>query len=181
MNSVRLIVALSTVVSIVLGAASVSGAQPVRGPIPHPGPPSAQRAVAEEWVRYMDSGDRRDACALQTVGEVDGRPCTELPTREVLRCPKHGVIRRPKANEVLMPYEQVGVISEEGPISAFAVLRSERKGSRIRGALGLALQSGVWRVSYLRQGESIYVPAVAVWQSEAWRKLWYPASCSLLS
>ncbi len=80
-----------------------------------------------------------------------------------------------------MSYEQVGTIAEEGPNLAFAVLRSQRKGSRVRGALGLELQGGAWRVSYLRQGESTYVPAGAVWQSEAWRRLWYPPSCSLPS
>lgn len=131
-----------------------------------------------EWVRLIDSGDRRDACTLQTVGEVGGIPCRELPSRHLLHCFKDGVIHRPSASELLRPSEQVGPITEEGPNQAFAVLRSERRESRVRGAVGLELLPGAgWRVKYLRQGSSTFVPAGAVWQSDTWRKLWYPPSC----
>jgi hypothetical protein len=136
--------------------------------------------VAQEWVDYINSGNQRDACSLQTVGEVGGRSCGALPTRQVLHCPKGAVVRKPSASEVLRSYEQVGTITEEGANRAFAVLHAQRKKSRVSGALGLELRDGTWQVSYLRQGGNTYTPAGTVWMTEVWRKLWYPSFCSQL-
>lgn len=175
MSPSRVVVAFSIMAcAAVIGMAAGAGARS----IPHPGPPSPQRDLAEEWVRHINSGDQRDACALQAVGEVNGRPCSELPTRQVLHCPKNSVVRKPKPSDVLRAYEQVGSVTEEAEGRAFAVLRSQRKKSRVRGALGLELRDGRWQVTYLRQGDKTYAPAGDVWMTDAWRKLWYPPRCS---
>lgn len=174
----------SVILALMTGAVAVVGgaANGSADPIPHQaGPAAPQAAVSQEWVRYMDSGNQRSACELQTVTALNGQPCAALPSRQVLHCPKIAAGQKPKrsptASDLRKPIEQVGRITEEGPGSSFAVVYSQRKSSQARGALGLERLGGAWRVSYFRQGKSTYVPASAVWMSEAWRKLWVPPIC----
>ncbi len=179
MKGICAILALVVGAMIALGSAANGSADP----IPHQaGLSSPQTVVSQEWVRYMNNGNQRAACALQTVASVNGQACDALPTRQVLHCPKSSASQKPKrgskSSARRKPVEQVGSITEEGAESAFAVLLSERKSSQAHGALGLARVAGTWRVSYLRQGEDTYVPAGTVWMSEAWRKLWVPPTCA---
>jgi hypothetical protein len=179
MKLFRLIIAVAIMVSSLGVTAAIGAAQPVPHPIPHQAPVTPQRALSEEWVGYIDRGNQRAACELQTVGEVNGQPCGSLPTRWALHCPFVPVGAKPtwSKSELRPVFEQVGIITEEGPDRAFAVLRGQKKGSPARGALGLELLGGQWRVSYLRQGAETYVPAGAVWMTETWRTLWYPPTC----
>jgi len=174
MKSSRFIIVPSIAACAIAGAAAVANGQL----IPHPGQPSPQRAVATEWVRYINSGDQRDACYLQIAAEVNGRPCGELPTRQVLHCPKNAVVRKPSPHELRRSSEQIGSITEEASDRAFAVLKSQRKASKWRGTIGLERSGATWRISYVRQGDRIYQPAGTVWLSETWRTLWYPLGCS---
>jgi hypothetical protein len=100
---------------------------------------------------------------------------------QVLRCPKIPVGRSPEEGfekpALRRVFERVGTIQDEDSGRASAVLKSQRKASRLRGALGLELVAGAWRVSYLRQGANTFVSAGAVWMTETWRKLWYPPKC----
>jgi hypothetical protein len=168
------------VVCALLGPAAIGAVQPISH---QAGPVTPQRAVSEEWVGFLNRGNQRAACELQTVADVNGQPCTTLSTGQLLHCPLVPVGPKKKSrreSELRRVFEQVGSITEEGADRAFAVLNSQRKTSRWRGALGLEQLRGTWRVSYLRQGEDTYVPAGAVWMTEAWRKLWYPPTCPQL-
>ncbi|HTR74021.1 MAG TPA: hypothetical protein VMH33_02025 [Solirubrobacterales bacterium] len=140
--------------------------------------PSPQRTVAREWVHFVDDGDQRDACALQTLGEVNGQPCSALPAGVALHCPKNAFLHGPRRGGVRPPSQQVGMIVEESSSLAFARLHSQRRRSRVGGALGMELHEGVWRVSYLRQAQRIFAPAGTMWYSGVWRSLWYPYSCA---
>ncbi len=173
--------ATAAVVIAVLSLVSADMSAAASEPIPHQSEVTPQRRVAEEWVRYMNRGNQRSACELQTTREVNGQPCDALPTQRVLHCPRIPAGSSsewlPKKSELRRVFEQVGGITDEGNGRAFAVLKSQRKESRRRGALGLEVVEGTWRVSYLRQGSKIYVPAGTVWMTETWRKLWYPPVC----
>jgi len=151
-------------------------------PIPHLGKQPPQREVSEEWVRYVDIGDQRAACELQTVPEVNGLACGSLPPVFSYSCPMApvGAVAKkspPRASELRRVYEQVGALTEEGADRAYVVLNGQKMGSRWRGALGLERVGDTWRVSYLRQGTDTFAPAGAVWMTDAWRRLWYPPGC----
>jgi hypothetical protein len=167
------------IIALSLLGAGTSAAAPE--PIPHQSEVSPQRSAAEEWVRYMNRGNQRAACELQTTREVNGQSCDALPTQRVLHCPRIPVGQDlewlPKKSELRRVFEQVGKVTDEGNGHAFAVLNSQREERRWRGALGLEMVEGAWRISYLRQGAKIYVPAGSVWMTDTWRKLWYPPIC----
>jgi hypothetical protein len=144
-------------------------------------PPTPQRQVATEWVRDVDKGNQRAACELQTTAEVGGRPCGALPERVILHCPRAtggSKPSRPRSIELRMPAQQLGAVTEESADQAFVALYAERLTSKARGAVGLELVGGSWRISYIRQGNQIYAPAGLVWQTKTWRTLWVAPSCA---
>jgi hypothetical protein len=135
---------------------------------------AAPRAAAREWTHAIDEGDLMSACMLQPVGpDCSGMPTTAPP----LRCRGGSSVSSHKG-ELRSPAEQVGAITEETRERGYVVLNGQKKGSKIRGVLGVELQGGSWKVTYLRQGGKTFVPASSVWQTETWRKLWYPPTCT---
>ncbi len=168
-------VALLAMAIALVGGTAVASASPAAHPA---GPPTPQRNVARQWVLAIDKGNQRAACELQAVPSVGGRPCAELPTGQILRCPKGASVKAPKKSELRTVTEQVGSETAEDSSHAFFALHGQRVGSKAQGALGLESQGGSWRVVYLRQGATTFAPAGTVWMSPSWRELWYPPTCS---
>lgn len=139
--------------------------------------PKTSRIVADEWVREINEGNRRGACELQSVAEAEGLACAELPPNYALKCPAGDSVHTRTRPEVRSLPEQIGTITEEGPNLVYAELLAQKRSSKQQGALGLELVGGQWKVTYLRQGSETFTHAGDVWNTESWRKLWYPATC----
>jgi hypothetical protein len=171
----RIILALSAACAVgaALLAGSAGAGQQISRP---PWPLSPQRQVAIEWVGYINERDELDACERQTVPEVEGKPCGLLWPGGV-HCPlfaeTHGPIL--KKSDFRQPDEQVGALTEETPERAFVVLYPQLITRKGRGAIGLELIGGVWRVSYVRKGGNIFAPAGTVMMSKTHGELWAPA------
>ncbi|GEM_PF-4926352 len=140
---------------------------------------SPQRSVAENWVRYMNKGDERAACELQTAKDAAGYSCDKLPTVRFQHCPKAQAGAKPpyRQSEVRSVAEQVGEYTEESATRGFVVINAQVKSSKQRGALGLEQVAGAWQVTYLRQGSETFAPAGNAYQGKAWRKLWVSNWC----
>jgi hypothetical protein len=162
------------VVGALLGIATAGNAKTIS----RPAPISTPSGLAEAWVRAINRTDRRAACELQNVDQVSGLACSMLPEAWNPKCPKMQSLKPRSQSEIRSVTEQVGTITEESPTRAYAQLVAQKRTSKARGALGLELVSGQWRVTFLRQGSETFVPAGNVWDTESWRKLWYPATCS---
>ena len=172
MRPIHLIAALLISV-VLLGAVVASDAK-----ISRPSPVWTLPGAAEAWVKAIDQGNRRAACELQMVAQVGTLSCAELPPQYVLRCPKNTSVHPRTSDEIRPLGEQVGAITEEGPMRAYVQLVAQKKGSRARGALGLELIGGSWKVTYVRQGAETFASAGEVWMTGSWRKLWYPPTCN---
>jgi hypothetical protein len=157
------------VACVLLGSAVVTAAEPI----------SAQRTVGGEWARYIGEGNQRAACEMQTLKDIKGMPCGELPTLHTLKCPAVRIGAKPpyRKSEIRTVSEQVGEFTEESPTRGFVVINAQVKASKMRGALGLEQVEGVWRVVYLRHGSETFVPAGEIYGSEAWHKLWVSDWC----
>jgi hypothetical protein len=167
-------IAMALAIGLILVAATTGRARTIS----RPSPVSTPAGLAEAWVGDINRGDRMGACELQSVANVGGVACASLPETWTMKCPRMTTLKPRPKSELRSVAEQVGAVTEEGATRAFVALRGQKKGSKARGALGLELVAGTWRVTYLRQGSAIFTPAGAVWMSESWRKLWYPPTCS---
>lgn len=174
MNLFRLVVVVVVVGLATFGATASGSKQVISRPAPVTTPPGA----AEAWVSAIKQGDRREACEMQTVDNVGTLGCAELPSGEHLRCPKGAHVVARKASEVRSLREQIGPVTEETPGRAYVGLLAQKKTSKARGALGLERLGEVWKVTYLRQGPETFAPAGNVYDTETWRKLWYPPTCA---
>ena len=173
---------LAVMMAVVLGACGllVCGSASGSKGIPQVLPESPQRTVAEEWVGLVDRGNQRGACELQASGQLHGTPCVDLPTRELLNCPKvsAGGSGTPSgSSERIRLPEQLGTLTQEGASRAYVLLKGRRKGSKWRGALGVESSGGSWKITYLRQGSETFSAAADVWSSRAWHRLFDPVGC----
>jgi hypothetical protein len=139
-------------------------------------PPSAQRQVAQEWSADIAARDQRAACGLQTIPEVEGKPCSDLPFGLPFHCPKHSAThgRAFEPSDFRKPAEQVGALTEESPTRGFVDLYPKLISRKARAVIGVELVGGAWRVSYLRQGDDILAPAGTVAMSAVWGEFWGP-------
>jgi hypothetical protein len=142
-------------------------------------PPVEQTVIS--WVTDIDSSNLRQACDLQVQPEATGAPCSALPESIPVNCPRIDVGQTsPKAlrpNQLRKPEEQVVEGWFEDPEHAVVSIRSQVIKSKYRGVVGAQLIGGTWKIAYARQGAELFAPATDVFQSPAYRKLWYPGSC----
>jgi hypothetical protein len=155
------------------GATGVAASRPRPAQTP-------QRVVSEQWVGDIGNRNQRGACELQTVQEVNGRPCGALPTTESVNCPAihEGWKPRFRKSEIRTVAEQVGAFTEESATRGFIRINAQVKAKKFWGVLGLEqTPSGIWGTTYLRFAGETYAPAGASYQSEAWHKLWISNRC----
>jgi hypothetical protein len=162
---------------VVVFAGTALASQQITRPA-RPGPATTPLGAAENWVEAINQGDQSGACEMQAIGKVGALSCAELPDGRTPRCPKGSRIVARNSKEIRSLAEQVGAVNEESSERAYVGLRAQKKKSKARGAIGLEKQGDIWKVTYLRQGAETFVPAGASYNTEAWRKLWYPAVCS---
>jgi hypothetical protein len=175
MKTIRTILVALVVGLAALGASAAAASQRV---ISSPALTQSTSGVAERWVSAIDRGNQAEACEMQAVGTAAGLSCAQLPSAENLKCPKFKHQVFPKKSEVRSPVDQIGPVTEETPDRVFFVLLAQKRTSKVKGAVGVEKLGEVWKITYLRQGQETFAPAGDVYNTDTWRKLWYPPTCA---
>jgi hypothetical protein len=173
---------------LAIGAACAIGAAFWAGPAAgrQQPPRLPQRVAAEEWVAYIDVGNLRAACELQTEAQAKGtgavgEPCGSLPTSTPPpRCPKYsaGAKLPYRKSEIRTVAEQVGEFTEESPTRGFVRINAQVKASGAWGAVGLEQVAGVWRITYFRYADVVVAPAGNVYETwPFYHQLWVSNQC----
>lgn len=119
------------------------------------------RALATRWTSYVDAGNARAACLLQSVQSVNGKVCGELPTSSgPFYCPNIPPGPQPKRLSAAQQVKQVRL--NDG--SARALVVSQVRPITFRGHLGLVWEGGRWRVDYFQAGSTLLRPAGLVFE-----------------